>query len=309
MAGGVICVLLSSLVPALSEEPGRAGADRSATTIQVNADLVLIPVSITDGKGRFVNSLDKEHFTVYEDKVEQVISHFASEDAPVSISIVLDTSDSMAPKLHKAREAVAALLKDANPEDEFCLVQFNDHPRLVVSLTKEREELWNRLAEMQTGGATAVLDAVFLAMKEMTNARYTRKAIILITDGEDNASRHSLSELRQAVGEADVQIYAIGIIDALGAFGTAEGSIGPALLKGIVEESGGRLFKVSRLNQLPDVTAKIGTALRNQYVLGYSPSNPGKGGVYRRVLVKLKPPKGLSRLHAFWRRGYYAPNQ
>ena len=315
MAGGVICFLLLSLVPALSEgqAPGAPAANdayRSATTIQVNSDLVLIPVSITDGKGRFVNSLDKEHFKVYEDKVEQVISHFAAEDAPVSVSIVFDTSDSMAPKMHKAREAVAELLKNANPEDEFSLVQFSDRARLVAGLTKDREELWNRMAQIQTEGSTALLDAIFLAMKEMKSAQYARKAIIIISDGEDNSSRHTLSELKQAAGEADIQLYAIGIIDSLNSLpGVSDATPGPAMLKKIVEESGGRLFKVYKLNQLPEVTAKIGAALRTQYLLGYSPSNNGKTGTYRRVIVKLKPPKGLWGLHAFWRRGYYAPSQ
>jgi hypothetical protein len=156
--------------------------------IHVNSDLVVVPVTVTDRKGRIVNGLQKEHFALYEDKVEQAITHFATEDTPVSISFVLDTSDSMQPKLAKAREAAAALLHNANPEDEFSLVEFNNFARLTVSFTTKVEKIRNRLAVVETGGGTALLDAVRVALNEMKNAHHTRKAIVIVSDGEDNAS-------------------------------------------------------------------------------------------------------------------------
>ena len=147
-------------------------SDASGTPqIHVNSDLVIIPVTVTDYKGRIVGGLQKEHFALYEDKVEQAITHYASEDAPVALSLVLDTSDSMHPKLKKAREAAAALLNNANPEDEFSLVEFNQVARLAVSFTTNGEEIRNRVALVQTGGATALLDAVTVALNEMKNAR------------------------------------------------------------------------------------------------------------------------------------------
>jgi VWFA-related protein len=293
--------------PGVTDVNGRNG---TATTIHVNSDLVLIPVAVTDHKGRFVNSLAKEHFSVYENKVEQEITHFAAEDAPVSICIVVDTSASMRLKLPKAREAVSALLNGANPDDEFCLVQFNQRPELLLSLTKQRSAVQDKMDHLLVEGATALLDAVFVAMHEMKGAQYTRKAVIIISDGEDNASRHSMSDLQQAAREADLQIYAIGILDPHGfSTGKHDGSDGPALMKSITEESGGRLYKVSNLGQLADITSKIGAALRNEYVLGYSPRDHERNGAYRRVQVLLHPPKGWSRLLVFWRRGYYAPSQ
>ena len=281
---------------------------RTPIKIHVNSDLVVIPVTVTDGKGRVVNGLQKEHFALFEDKVEQKITHFASEDAPASIGLVFDTSDSMVPKLQKAREAVAALLKNANPEDEFFLTQFNDRAELVVKLTTQTEEILKRLAMMQTAGTTAMLDAVMVALNEMKNAHHTRKAIIIISDGEDNASHCSVGELKEAVRNADVLIYAIGLVPS-GA--SAQGwppqrPTGSALLNEIATQTGGRLFEVNKVKQLPDIASKINAWLRNQYVLAYMSSNE-KHVSYHHIQVKITKPSGFPPLHALWRLGYYAP--
>jgi VWFA-related protein len=272
---------------------------------------VVIPVTVTDSKGRVVSGLQKEHFTLYEDKVQQTITHFAAEDAPVSIGLVFDISESMGSKLPKAREAVAALLKNSNPEDEFFLVEFNHRARLMVDMTKQSEEIQNEVATLQTNGATALLDAVLLALHEMRNAHCTRKAIIIISDGEDNSSHCSVGELKQAVGQADVLIYAIGIADsgAANQMWPSDKLTGSALLREIATQTGGQLFEVNRLKQLPDIASKIGGWLRNQYVLAYVPSTLEKNGGYHRVQVKLATPTGFPRLHARWRIGYYGPSE
>ena len=286
-------------------------AGRSVTKISVTSDLVVIPVTVTDGKGRVVNGLQKEHFTLYEDKVEQAIAQFAAEDAPVSIGLVFDSSGSMGPKLQKAREAVAALLNNANPEDEFFLVQFNQRAELVVGMTTHNEEIRNRAASVYASGSTALLDAVTLALNEMKKAGHSRKAIIIISDGEDNSSHCSVNELKEAVRAADVLIYAIGIPDSIASSQVwpPPGPTGSALLSEIAKQTGGRLFEVTRLKQLPEIAAKISAWLRNQYVLAYTPNNPEKNGGYHRIQVKIDKPKGFPRLHAFWRLGYYSPGQ
>jgi len=271
---------------------------------------VLIPVTVTDNLNRFVTGLDKEHFKLYEDKVEQTITHFASEDAPISVGLVFDCSGSMGDKLKKSREAVAQLLKTANPEDEFFLVEFNDRAELVVSLTKRSEEIQNRLAFTQSKGRTALLDAIVLSMNEMRKAHNPRKALVIISDGGDNSSRYTVSEVKNRVREVDVQIYAIGILELFGERRrTPEEFAGPGLLNDIGEQTGGRLFEVGNLNELPDVASKIGEALRNQYVLGYAPSVVRRDGKYHRVRLKLVKPKGWPSLRAYWRLGYYAPAQ
>jgi len=300
-------------VSALPPSPVDASQEvlRSSSAFLVHANLVLIPVTVTDRKGRIVTGLAREHFTLYEDTVRQSISHFASEDAPVSIGIVFDSSGSMAPKLQKAREAVAAILDNTNPEDEFFLIQFNRRPKLVVSTTKEKEQIRKSVVAIQSGGPTALLDAGLLAMREMRNAHHVRKSIIIVSDGEDNSSYCTVGELEHAVRESGVLIYAIGITDETNSSlpSPNAGLTGPALLDEIARETGGRFFEVRKLKQLPDIAAKISAWLRNQYVLGYSSNSSEWNGRYHHVQVKLTPPKGLPRLQANWRRGYYAPTE
>jgi Ca-activated chloride channel homolog len=194
--------------------------------------------------------------------------------------------------------------------DEFFLIEFSDRPELVQDFTKETEEIQNRLTFTQAKGRTALLDAVYLAMSQMKKAHNPRRAILIISDGGDNSSRYTESEVMNAVREADVQIYAIGIFEGIGARGrTPEELNGPGLLSEIAEQTGGRHFAIENLAELPDVAAKIGIELRNEYVLGYSPKNAARDGKYRRVLVRLAKTAGFPPLKAMFRTGYYAPTQ
>jgi Ca-activated chloride channel family protein len=292
--------------PAEAEDPL---ASRPAS-IRVDTNLVLINVTVTDPLNRFVTGLEAEHFKLFEDKIEQKIATFASEDAPLSVGLVFDASGSMGAKLQKARLAAAQFFKTANPEDEFFLVQFNDKPELIHPFTTNTEEIQNRLTFTQAKGRTALLDGIYMALNHMKKARNTRKAILVLSDGGDNSSRYTESEIKNLVREADVQIYAIGIFEPISARGrSAEELGGPGLLNEIAEQTGGRHFPVENLNDLPDVAAKIGIELRNQYVIGYAPNNANRDGKYRRVQVKINQPRGLPPLRPFWRQGYYAPAQ
>jgi Ca-activated chloride channel family protein len=283
--------------------------DRRAN-IRIDTTMVLIPVAVTDPMGRFVTGLDKENFKLLEDKIDQEILQFSSEDAPMSVGIVFDTSGSMGSKLMKSREAVKQFMKTANPEDEFFLIQFNDRPEMVVPFTPDTEEIQNRLMFAQSKGRTALLDGVYMAMNQMKKARNPRKAILIISDGGDNSSRYTETEVKNAVREADVQIYAMGIFEQLAARGrTPEELSGPALLGEVTEQTGGRHFAIDNIAELPDVAAKIGIELRNQYMLGYSPKNLTRDGKYRRVQVRLVKTTGLPQLKASFRTGYYAPTQ
>jgi VWFA-related protein len=279
-------------------------------TLRVDTTLVLINVTVTDPMGRFVTGLEKDNFQLFEDKKLQNVLQFSSEDAPLSVGLVFDASGSMGAKLSKSRQAAAEFFKTANPEDEFFLIQFNDRPEMVVGFTTNSEEIQNRLTFTQAKGKTALLDAVYMAMHNMKKARNPRKAIIILSDGGDNSSRYTESEIRNLVREADVQVFAMGIFEPVAGRGrTAEELAGPGLLSEIAEATGGRHFPVENLAELPDVAAKIGMELRNQYVLGYTPSNTVKDGKYRRVQVKMKQPKNLPPLRAYFRLGYYAPTQ
>jgi Ca-activated chloride channel homolog len=297
------------IVPRLNKPVAPAGA-LPRSNIRVDSTLVLIPVTVTDPLNRFVTGLDKDNFRIFEDKAEQEVVQFSSEDAPLSLGVIFDCSGSMGSKLQKSREAVSQFFKTANPDDEFFLVEFNDRAELVQKFTTNLQEIQNRLTFTQSKGKTALLDAVYLGLHQMKKARNPRKALLVISDGGDNNSRYTESEIKNLVREADVQIYAIGIFEPIASRGrTAEELAGPSLLSEIAEQTGGREFPVENINELPDIAAKIGIELRNQYIIGYSPKNQEHDGKYRRVQVKLVQPRGLPPLRAFWRMGYYAPTQ
>ncbi len=305
-----------SIEPRIKPTPDKPGSEKQAVlerrggSIRIDTTLVQINVTVTDPLNRFVTGLDKDYFKLFEEKIQQEISQFSSEDAPLSIGLVFDTSGSMGSKLQKSRQAAAQFFKTANPEDEFFLITFNDRPEMVVPFTTDTEELQNRLTFVQSKGKTALLDGVYLAMNQMKKARNPRKALLIISDGGDNSSRYTESEIKNAVREADVQIYAIGIYEPVAGRGrTPEEMSGPGLLNEISEQTGGRAFAVDNLAELPDVAAKIGMELRNQYVLYYTPKNQQRDGKYRHVSVKLVQPRGLPPLKAYFRLGYYAPTQ
>jgi VWFA-related protein len=282
----------------------------ATTSIKVDVPLVLINVTVTDPMNRFVTGLDKEHFQINEDKVEQIINQFGAEDAPLSLGVVFDASGSMGYKMSKAREAVAQFFKTSNPEDEFFLVRFNDRPQMVTGFTHKPEEIQNDLTFVESKGRTALLDAIYLALNNMKDAKNGKKALLVISDGGDNSSRYTEREIKRLVKESDVQIYAIGIFEPVAARGrTPEELAGPGLLTEIAETTGGRQFPVENLNELPDVAAKIGIELRNQYVIGYVPLNQEKDGKWRRVRVEVKKIRGMPPLRAHFRLGYYAPSR
>ena len=281
-------------------------------TARFNADstLVLIPVTVTDPANRFVLGLQKQNFRLLEDGTEQAITNFSGEDAPLSVGVVFDISGSMDTKLQLSRQAAVQFLKTMNPEDEAFLVAFGDHANLATGFTHNVAEIQEKLMSLQPGGLTALLDAAELALQEMKKAKNPRKAILIISDGGDNNSHYSTSEIRSLVREADVQLYAMGVFEPSIFIGmTKEEISGPRLLSEIAEQTGGRVLAASDPNDLPSVATRIGIELRNQYVLAYSPKNDSKDGKYRKVEVKVTEPAGLSGLKLRWRLGYYPPSQ
>ncbi len=273
--------------------------------LKSTVELVLVPVTITDPMNRLVTGLDKENFTVFEGKSQQEIKSFSSEDAPVSLGVIFDMSGSMSSKIERAREAVVEFFKTANPQDEFFMITFADKPEEVSDFTSSIEDIQGKLVYTVPKGRTALLDAIYLGVNKMRKAKYPKKAMLIISDGGDNHSRYTEGEIKSMVKEADVLIYAVGIYDHY--FPTEEEKLGPALLSDITELTGGRAFTIDNPNDLSDVATKIGIELRNQYVLGYRPTNPIKDGKWRKIKVKLLPPKGLPPLRVYAKTGYYAP--
>jgi VWFA-related protein len=278
--------------------------------LRTNSSLVLIPVHVTTPEGATITSLTKEDFQLFEDGVQQPITHFAKDDAPVSAGLLLDVSSSMKNKMHKAAEAATEFFKFANPEDEFFLVEFNSKAKLKVPFTREWGDISDEIAGARTSGMTAMLDAIHLAVAQMKLARNPRKALIIVSDGGDNFSRRNLRELKSTLLEADVQVYAMGVFDSnYSQKRTPEERNGPKLLDQVVLDTGGRDFPVVSLDSLPNIGLQIAREMRNQYVLGFTPATSVADGKYHRVNLKLALPNAESALRTFYRQGYYAPGQ
>jgi Ca-activated chloride channel family protein len=292
-------------IPGVANDPGLKV--NHGKPIQVDVDMVLVPVTVTDDWNRIVTGLEKENFTVMEGNTPQQVKAFSNEDAPLSLGVIFDMSGSMSDKIEKAREAVIEFMKTANPQDEFFMITFNDRPMLRADFTKSVEEVQGKLVFTVPEGRTALLDAIYMGISKMKDAHNTKKALLIISDGGDNHSRYTEREIRSLVKEADVQLYSIGVFTT-GATQPEE-IAGPALLTDISEVTGGRMFTINNPNELADVATKIGIELRNQYVLGYRPSNKTKDGHWRKIKVKLIPPKGLPHLNVYAKTGYYAPSQ
>jgi Ca-activated chloride channel family protein len=299
------------IAPPPPPSPEDAIVDPSLRThtkpLKVNVDLVLVPVTITDPMNRLVTGLDKDNFVLFEGKDQQEIRHFSSEDAPVSIGVIFDMSGSMSSKIERAREAVVEFFKTANPQDEFFMICFSDQPEEVSDFTQSVEDIQGKLVYTVPKGRTALLDAIYMGVSKMRQAKYAKRALLIISDGGDNHSRYTEGEIKALVKEADVLIYAIGIYDRY--MPTPEEQLGPVLLSDITEMTGGRAFTIDNPNDLADVATKIGIELRNQYVLGYRPKNGAHDGKWRKIKVKLIPPKGLPPLRVYAKTGYYAPTQ
>ena len=296
--------LLLSRPPA-SPVPG----DTLPVNIRVDTTLVLIPAHVTTVDGASVTDLSKDNFRVSEDGVEQTITYFAKDDAPISIGVLLDTSGSMRNKMRRSSEAAATFFQTANPQDEFFLIEFGDRPKLTVPFTNNPDELYRHVVHAHAFGRTSLLDAVHMASIQMKQARNSRKAILIVSDGGDNRSRFTPRQVQEDVLESDMQIYAIGIFepDTTRKLTTEEQN-GPDLLEELAETTGGRHYRVDDIDQLATIAGRISTDLRNQYVLGYTSTNAGRDGKYRQVKVNVTA-KGAAKLRTYYRRGYYAPLQ
>jgi Ca-activated chloride channel family protein len=295
-------------VPKPAQAPGAIEIPGSRLPrLRVEANLVLVPMVVTDPMNRLVTGLEAPNFEIFDNNVGQVIKSFSTQDAPVTIGVIFDLSGSMQSKFVRARKALSEFLRTSNPQDEFFVVGFNDKPAVIVDYTSDVDDVEARMVMLHPENRTALIDAVYLGVDKMKQAKYERKALLIISDGGDNRSRYTQTDLRRVVRESDVQIYSIGIFDTYSS--TSEEELGPVLLTDISEMTGGRMFKVTDLADLADIATRISAELRNQYVAGYRPSEIRKDGNWRKLKVRLVPPPGLPALTVHFRQGYYAPSQ
>ena len=287
--------------------PGSGPHTQIASLIRTSVDLVLVPVTITDGLNRSVTGLDQANFELFEGKKPQQIKHFSNEDTPVSLGIILDTSGSMSDKMDRARDAVAQFCDTANPQDEFFLITFSDEPRLASGFTTSSSQLENELLYARPTGRTALLDAIYMGIRKMREAKFGRKALLVISDGGDNHSHYTEREVKAAIKESDVMIYAVGTYDR--SVATKEELLGPELLQDVAGLTGGRAFTLTNPKEMPAVTHSIGAQLRHQYVLVYQPQSMPHDGKWHKINVKLKLPRKFAFLHIAARPGYYAGSE
>ena len=285
----------------VATQRGLARKAGSSVSLRVDVRLVLIPVTVTDPFGAPYPGLPREAFRLFEDGVEQQLKYFSAEDAPVSLGVVFDASGSMQGKLDQSRAAVSEFFDTAVPGDEFFLVEFNDAPRMLCGFTSDAQRIQHSLAGIQPKSWTALLDAVYMAIHQMKHARNPRKALLILSDGGDNNSRYTESEIKSLIREADVCIYSVALVGG----GLMRRRV--PLLNRLAMETGGRVREVQKVRDLPAAVETISDAIRHQYLLGYSSNNIRNSGLYRKVKVRLSPPPDLPRLRASWRTGYYAP--
>ena len=306
---GVALSLLTLFTCALSAQE-QAPSEKSQAqvvsphTLKVDVDLVLANVTVTDRNGRFVTGLEKENFKLVEDKVPQDIAYFSSEDIPLSVGIILDVSGSMKDKLKTAVEAAITFMKGGSPDDEYFLVEFADKPTGTADFTNDISKIQSRFLSSRAKGRTALFDAVYMGLSKLEQGNNAKRALLLITDGEDNRSRYTFSNVRDFVKEKDVQMYAIGIT---GGWSDASAEQGRALLRDLASISGGNSFFPTSVYGLEDICRKIAAELKYQYVIGYRSTNTAKDGEWRKIKVTAELPKNKLTVRA--KQGYYAPSE
>ncbi len=295
-----------------SRIPQEPAPKEKGFTIGVNVDLVLMYTSVFDKNGRFVAGLKKDNFRLFEDGVQQTLTTFVQEDVPVSMGILLDLSGSMRGKIDQVNKSALAFIRASNPQDQVFLIGFNDEVELLQDYTSDIDEITDALENTVVTGGTALYDAIHLGVQKAHSGSKPKKAVVVITDGEDRDSYYKLDELLAKVQESDVQVFSIGLLDEVpkkSLFGgwakTAPEKAHDVLVR-IAEETGGKAFFPNQLTDIHAVVAEIATELRSQYSLGYFSSNAVRDGSFRRVKIELSGP-AAGNSHIRYRRGYYAP--
>lgn len=291
--------------PPASPSGQKKPEDKQGPIAIIKTEIVTLSVTVTDPYNRLVTGLAKQNFEVFEDKVKQDIEFFKDEDVPVSVGIIFDVSGSMKGKLDRAREALKAFVETSHDMDDFFLVGFNQRANLVAEFT-DGDSLINKLTLIDPKGQTALYDAAYLGIEKVKQGRHQKRAMLLISDGQDNSSRYTYGELRKLLKEAGVQIYSIGIVEMGGGAGGTLDLQGQGVLEEVSQTTGGKAFFPRSAAELEDATTRIALELRHQYSIGYTPTNEKRDGKWRKISIKVNPPRGLPRLNVRSKEGYYA---
>jgi len=261
-------------------------------------------VSVTDANGHYVSGLEQKDFIVSDNKVAQEITFFNDDDVPASVGIVFDVSGSMSGQnIMKAKEALATFIQTSHPSDEYFLIDFSSRPRLLLNRTLDGDAVLGKLTYVEPQGKTALYDAAYVALAHLANAALRKRAVLIISDGQDNDSRYTFSELRRALKESEVTVYAIGTNPNAS---MKEEMYGKAALEELASASGGKAFFPRNSEQMDEAFERIALELRHRYSIGYRPSNFTADGKWHRVKVKVTAPIELKRVLVRSPDGYYA---
>ena len=284
--------------------PAALSAQEAEFTLNVNVDLVELSVTVLDEKERNVTGLSVQHFEILEDQVPQQISLFQHEDRPVSLGLVIDNSRSMERKKERVDTAALSFVRESNPQDEAFLIYFDDTVRLARDFTSDLVAFEDTLQSISPYGQTALFDAMEMALERIEGGRYEQRAILLVSDGADNASAAVFDDILERVRQSDVAVYPIGILND-----SVAGREARAALKALADASGGRAFFPSTVEEIPALTKRIARELRELYTLGYVPTNGRRDGAWRSVRVYVSTPPEIPRYHLNYRHGYYAAQE
>ena len=284
--------------------PGQA--NQQGGSIKIDVNLVVLHTTVLDDRGKFVDGLKEENFRVFEDKAEQKLSVFKREDVPVSMGLVIDNSGSMRDKRPRVNEAAVTLVQSSNPQDEAFVVNFNDDYYLDLDkdFTSSIPELKEALERIDARGSTALYDAVIGSMDHLKKSHKDKKVLLVVTDGEDNVSRNTLEKTLREIQKANVVIYTIGVFSEDDKKGRKKAA---RALKDIAAASGGMSYFPENVADVHSICEQVARDIRNQYTLGYYPTNIKKDGTFRTVNVDVIPPRGKGKLSARTRNGYFAP--
>jgi Ca-activated chloride channel homolog len=286
-------------------------ASVSGRHLRVDVDLVLVPATVTDRMNRPLIDLQQQNFGIFENDARQQIRYFTMEDSPISIGLIVDVSKSMTNKIEAERIAISEFFENANPKDDYFAISLADRPHLIADTTQSLEQIEGKLALAIPAGHTALLDAIYLGISKMRDARYQRHALLIISDGGDNHSHYTLKEIKTLVQESDVLVYSVGIVDPLPVpvVKTIEEKLGQPLLSKITEASGGRNIVADKAERIPSIAAIISRELRQQYVLGYKSSNDAHDGKWRKIKLEVTAATAEAPLRAYYKRGYLSPER
>jgi Ca-activated chloride channel family protein len=305
------CLLAQLPVPVPPPPPPPAGAAQSDQSRHLKSivDLVVLHATVVDSKGQFVPGLKAEDFHVFEDKVEQKISVFSSEDVPVTMGLVIDNSASMKDKRPQVNAAALSFVRTSNVADEVFVVNFNDEYYLDLDedFTSNQQELHEALEKIDTRGSTALRDAIVASLDHLKKGHKDKRVLLVITDGDDDASSKSFPYTLKAAVDSNAVIYAIGV------FSDDDRKNNKKMVRkskkdltDLAEATGGLAFFPERLEDVDPVCVQVARDIRNQYTIGYYPTNAATDGTFRSVKVDLVPPKGMGKLSLRTRSGYYA---